>query len=112
MRSLSASVARPPGAGIRSAGIRARAPVKIHSRQGRRHDTYSDAAIGAFGFLFLIVTLFVGECFGAGHLKETQTADLRKVAARLRETLPDVTVEACFARLEGKDPERVVFEPV
>ena len=97
---------------MRSAGIRARAPVKIHSRQGRRHDTFSDAAIKAFGFLFLIVMLFVGESFGAGHLRERQIADLRKVAARLRETLPDVAVETCFARLEGKDPERVVFEPV
>jgi len=45
-------------------------------------------------------------------LRERQIADLKKVAARLRETLPDITVETYFARLEGKDPERVVFEAV
>jgi len=45
-------------------------------------------------------------------LRERQIADLKKVAARLRETLPDITVETYFARLEGKDPERVVFERV
>jgi hypothetical protein len=45
-------------------------------------------------------------------LRERQIADLKKVAARLRETLPGISVETYFARLEGKDPERVVFEPV
>ena len=44
--------------------------------------------------------------------RERQIADLKKVAARLRETLPDITVETYFASLEGKDPERVVFERV
>ena len=38
--------------------------------------------------------------------------DLRRVAARLREVFPDLTVETYFARLEGKAPERVVFEVV
>jgi hypothetical protein len=45
-------------------------------------------------------------------LRERQIADLRRAAARLRETLPGITVETYFARLEGKDPERVVFEAV
>ena len=45
-------------------------------------------------------------------LRERQIADLRKVAARLREMLPEVTVETYYARLEGKGSERVVFEAV
>ena len=45
-------------------------------------------------------------------LRERQVADLKRVAARLRETLPELTIETYFARLEGKDPGRVVFEPV
>jgi hypothetical protein len=45
-------------------------------------------------------------------LRERQIADLKRVAARLRESLPNITVETYFARLEGRDPERVVFEPV
>lgn len=45
-------------------------------------------------------------------LRDQQIGDLRRVAARLRNTLPDVTVETYFARLAGKDPERVVFEQV
>lgn len=45
-------------------------------------------------------------------LRERQIADLKRVAARLRETLPDVAVETYYARLEGRDPERVVFEAV
>jgi len=45
-------------------------------------------------------------------LRERQISDLKKVAARLRENLPDVAVETYFARLDGKDPERVVFEAV
>jgi hypothetical protein len=45
-------------------------------------------------------------------LRERQIADLRRVAARLRETFPNVTVETYFARLEGREPERVVFEAV
>ena len=45
-------------------------------------------------------------------LRERQLTDLKRVAARLRETFPDLTVETYFARLTGQDPERVVFEPV
>jgi hypothetical protein len=45
-------------------------------------------------------------------LRERQIADLKRVASRLRETLPQLAIETYFARLEGKDPERVVFEPV
>lgn len=45
-------------------------------------------------------------------LRERQIADLRRAAARLREMLPGVVVETYFARLEGPDPERVVFEAV
>jgi hypothetical protein len=45
-------------------------------------------------------------------LRERQIADLRRAAARLRETFPNVTVETYFARLEGRDPQRVVFEAV
>ena len=45
-------------------------------------------------------------------LRERQIADLRRVAARLRETFPNVTVETYFARLDGREPERVVFEAV
>jgi hypothetical protein len=45
-------------------------------------------------------------------LRERQIADLRRAAARLREMLPGVIVETYFARREGRDPERVVFEAV
>jgi len=45
-------------------------------------------------------------------LRERQITDLKRVAARLHEDFPDLTIETYFARLEGKDPERVVFEPV
>jgi hypothetical protein len=45
-------------------------------------------------------------------LRERQVNDLKRVAARLREVFPDMTVETYFARLEGKVPERVVFEVV
>ena len=45
-------------------------------------------------------------------LRGRQIADLQRVAAWLRETLPELTVETYFARLEGKEPQRVVFEPV
>jgi hypothetical protein len=45
-------------------------------------------------------------------LRERQIADLRRVAARLRETLPGIAVETYYARLEGRDPARVVFEGV
>jgi len=45
-------------------------------------------------------------------LRERQIADLRRVAERLKDAFPDVKIEIYFARLEGKDPERVVFEPV
>jgi len=45
-------------------------------------------------------------------LRERQICDLRRVAARLREMLPDITVETYYARLDGTDPGRVVFEPV
>jgi carbonic anhydrase len=46
------------------------------------------------------------------NLPERQISDLRRVAVRLRETFPDVRVETYFARLEGKDPQRVVIEAV
>ena len=45
-------------------------------------------------------------------LRGRQIDDLKRVAARLHETFPDLSIETYFARLEGKDPERVVFEPV
>jgi len=45
-------------------------------------------------------------------LRGRQIADLRRVAARLRETLPAVAIETYFARLEGNDPQRVVFDSV
>ena len=45
-------------------------------------------------------------------LRERQIIDLKRVAARLHATFPDLTIETYFARLEGRDPERVVFEPV
>jgi hypothetical protein len=45
-------------------------------------------------------------------LRDRQIGDLKRVAARLHETFPDLTIETYFARLEGKDPERVVFEAV
>jgi carbonic anhydrase len=46
------------------------------------------------------------------ELRERQLRDLKRVAERLRETFPDLTVETYFARLEGTSPERVVFEQV
>lgn len=45
-------------------------------------------------------------------LRERQVTDLKRVAARLRETFPDLTIETYFARLAGKDPQRVVFDMV
>ena len=39
-------------------------------------------------------------------------ADLAFVVGRLREMLPGVVVETYFARLDGRDPQRVVFEAV
>ena len=45
-------------------------------------------------------------------LRERQIGDLKRVAARLHETFPKLTIETYFARLEGKNPERVVFEQV
>lgn len=45
-------------------------------------------------------------------LRERQVADLRRVAARLREAFPEIAVETYYARLEGRDPERVVFDAV
>jgi hypothetical protein len=45
-------------------------------------------------------------------LRERQIADLRRAAARLREMLPGVTVETYFARHEGRESERVVFDAV
>ena len=45
-------------------------------------------------------------------LRERQIGDLRRAAARLHETFPELTIETYFARLAGQDPERVVFEPV
>jgi hypothetical protein len=46
------------------------------------------------------------------EMRQRQIADLTRVAVRLREILPDIKVETCFARLEGRDPERVIFECV
>ena len=45
-------------------------------------------------------------------LRDRQLRDLTRVAARLRETFPSMTVETYFARLSGSPPERVVFETV
>jgi hypothetical protein len=45
-------------------------------------------------------------------LRERQIADLRRAAARLREMLPGVTVETYFARHEGRESGRVVFDAV
>ena len=45
-------------------------------------------------------------------LRERQLSDLKRSAERLRETFPGLAVETYFARLEGKDPERVVFDRV
>ena len=45
-------------------------------------------------------------------LRVRQIADLKRAAALLHETFPDLAIETYFARLEGKDPERVVFEAV
>jgi hypothetical protein len=45
-------------------------------------------------------------------LKETQIADLRRAASRLREMFKDVKVETYFAHLGGTDPEKVVFETI
>jgi carbonic anhydrase len=45
-------------------------------------------------------------------LRERQIADLRRAAARLREMLPGVAVETYFARHEGRESERVVFDAV
>ncbi|MEW5981828.1 MAG: carbonic anhydrase [Acidobacteriota bacterium] len=45
-------------------------------------------------------------------LRERQITDLKRVAARLRGMLPDITVETYYARLDDRDPGRVVFEQV
>lgn len=45
-------------------------------------------------------------------LRERQIKDLERVATRLRETFPDITIETYFARLAEKDRERVVFESI
>jgi len=45
-------------------------------------------------------------------LRERQLRDLKRVAVRLRETFPAMTVETYYARLAENAPERVVFEPV
>jgi carbonic anhydrase len=45
-------------------------------------------------------------------LRAKQIADLKRVAARLHETFPELAIETYFARLAGKDPDRVVFETV
>lgn len=45
-------------------------------------------------------------------LRERQISDLTRVAARLRDVFPELTVETYFARLTGSAPERVVFERV
>jgi hypothetical protein len=45
-------------------------------------------------------------------LRSRQLTDLKRVATRLRETFPDMTVETYYARLTESAPERVVFEPV
>ena len=45
-------------------------------------------------------------------VRERQITDLKRVAARLRETFPGLTVETYFARFATNDPQRVVFEPV
>jgi carbonic anhydrase len=43
-------------------------------------------------------------------LRERQIADLKRVASRLRETFPDLTIETYFARHDTRNAERVVFE--
>jgi hypothetical protein len=45
-------------------------------------------------------------------LRERQIGDLKRVAGRLHETFPDLAIETYYARLAGKEPERVVFEAV
>ena len=45
-------------------------------------------------------------------LRARQITDLKRVAVRLKETFPDLSIETYFARLDGNDPERVVFEAV
>lgn len=45
-------------------------------------------------------------------LRERQVTDLKRAAARLHEAFPDLAIETYFARREGNDPQRVVFEPV
>jgi carbonic anhydrase len=45
-------------------------------------------------------------------MRERQITDLRSSAERLRQMFPGVTVETYYARHNGADPERVVFEVV
>ena len=45
-------------------------------------------------------------------LRDRQIADLRRAAARLREMFDGAAVETYFARLNGTNPEKVVFEAV
>jgi hypothetical protein len=45
-------------------------------------------------------------------LRAIQLADLKRAAAGIRKTFPSMTVETYFARLEGENPARVVFDAV
>ena len=45
-------------------------------------------------------------------LRERQLSDLRRSAVILREMFPTTVVETYFARLNGTNPDRVVFEAV
>lgn len=45
-------------------------------------------------------------------LRERQIADLKRAAARLHASFPDVTIDTYFARLATTNPDRVVFERV
>jgi hypothetical protein len=45
-------------------------------------------------------------------LRDRQVGDLRRAASRLRDMFRHVTVETYYARLNGANPEKVVFEVV
>ena len=45
-------------------------------------------------------------------LRDRQITDLRRVASRLREVFPELTIETYFARRDDKNQDRVVFEAV
>jgi carbonic anhydrase len=47
-----------------------------------------------------------------GDIRSRQIADLRRSASLLREMFDAVTIETYFARLDGTNLEKVVFEPV